>query len=75
MRVPELCLSISVDLLLVNALVGFVLQPFIECGKYSVVLIAISDVRVYICCERKQQYKVQSRTRAAAAVRCCVSAW
>ena len=38
MRVPELCSSVSVDLSLVHALVGFVLQPSIENWKTSTTL-------------------------------------
>ena len=35
MRVPELCLSVSVEPSLVHALDGFVLQPSIEYWKTS----------------------------------------
>ena len=50
MRVPVLmCSSVSVDLSLVRALVGFVMQPSIQDWRItdSVALIAISDVSTY----------------------------
>ena len=59
MRVPELCSSVSVDLSLVHALVGFV--RILENQYYSVVLIAISDVRIYFYVAREiSNTKIQS---------------
>ena len=80
MRVPELCSSISVDISLVYYLSPRWFRPatvhrISENHYYFIVLIAISDPRIYSCGEGYQQYKMQNRTCAAtAAVRCCVSA-
>ena len=63
MRMPELCSSVSVDLSLVHALVGFVLQPSIE---LLYVAREISNTKI-------QSTKQDASSHSSALLRKCVA--